>query len=196
MARLLLAFAAALGLGATARQSFAQAEKGNPVVIMETSKGTIKIELFEDKAPITVKNFLAYVDDKHYDGTIYHRVIKDFMIQGGGFDADMKQKKTKEPITNESGNGLMNTRGTIAMARTGDPNSATSQFFINTVDNEFLNKAKSRDGVGYCVFGRVVEGMDVVDKIRAVATGRDPKTGMSDVPTETVTIKSVKKAEK
>jgi cyclophilin family peptidyl-prolyl cis-trans isomerase len=195
MARLLLALAAALGLGATATHSFAQA-KGNPMVVMETSMGTIKIELFADKAPITVKNFLSYVDDKHYDGTIYHRVIKDFMIQGGGFDADMKQKKTKPPITNESGNGLMNSRGTIAMARTGDPDSATSQFFINTVDNDFLNKAKARDGVGYCVFGRVVEGMDVVDKIRAVATGRDAKTGMSDVPTETVTIKSVKKAEK
>ena len=193
MSRLLLAFAAALGLGATATQSFAQA-KGNPMVVMETSMGTIKIELFEDKAPITVKNFLAYVDDKHYDGTIYHRVIKDFMIQGGGYDADMKQKKTKPAITNESGNGLMNTRGTLAMARTGDPNSATSQFFINTVDNDFLNKAKSRDGVGYCVFGKVVEGMDVVDKIRAVATGQ--KAGMSDVPNETVSIKSVKKAEK
>lgn len=194
MARLLLALAAALGLGATATHTFAQAAKGNPVVVMETSMGTIKIELFADKAPITVKNFLAYVDDKHYDGTIYHRVIKDFMIQGGGFDAEMKQKKTKPPITNESGNGLMNTRGTLAMARTGDPDSATSQFFINTVDNAFLDKAKSRDGVGYCVFGRVVEGMDVVDKIRAVATGQ--KAGMSDVPTETVTIKSVKKADK
>lgn len=193
MARILLALAAALGLGATATQSFAQA-KGNPMVVMETSMGTIKIELFADKAPITVKNFLSYVEDKHYDGTIYHRVIKDFMIQGGGFDADMKQKKTKAPITNESGNGLMNTRGTLAMARTGDPDSATSQFFINTVDNGFLDKAKARDGVGYCVFGRVVEGMDVVDKIRAVATGQ--KAGMSDVPSDTVSIKSVKKADK
>ena len=164
------------------------------MVVMETSMGTIKIELFADKAPISVKNFLSYVDDKHYDGTIYHRVIKDFMIQGGGFDADMKQKKTKAAITNESGNGLANTRGTLAMARTSDPDSATSQFFINTVDNGFLDKAKSRDGVGYCVFGRVVEGMDVVDKIRAVATGQ--KAGMTDVPNETVTIKSVKKAEK
>lgn len=194
MSRILLVIAAAIGFAAAssaAEQTKPAAGSGN-MVIMETSLGTIKIELFADKAPVTVKNFLSYVDDKHYDGTIYHRVIKGFMIQGGGFDVDMKQKKTKDPIENESSNGLKNTRGTLAMARTAVPNSATSQFFINTVDNGFLDKAEARDGVGYCVFGKVVEGMDVVDKIRAVQTGN--KQGMSDVPTDPVLIKSVKRA--
>ena len=192
MTRLLLALTATFGLAAAA---FAQPKAGSDtMVVMETSHGTIKIELFADKAPISVKNFLSYVDDKHYDGTIFHRVIKDFMVQGGGFDAEMKQKKTKAPIANESSNGLKNSRGTLAMARTSDPNSATSQFFINTVDNAFLDKAQSRDGVGYCVFGKVTEGMDIVDKIRAVATGTDRNSGMSDVPTVAVTINSVKRA--
>jgi cyclophilin family peptidyl-prolyl cis-trans isomerase len=167
----------------------------NPVVAIETSHGTIKLELFEDKAPITVKNFLSYVDDKHYDGTIFHRVIDGFMIQGGGFDKDMVQKKTKPAIKNESANGLKNDDGTVAMARTSDPDSATCQFFINTGNNNgFLNKAESRDGVGYCVFGKVTEGMDVVAKIKGVKTG--VKNGMKDVPTETVEIKSVRKVEK
>ncbi|MFO0936111.1 MAG: peptidylprolyl isomerase [Gemmataceae bacterium] len=192
MSRVLLAIAAAIGFFSMTASAQAQQVKGNPMVTMETSMGTIKIELFADKAPITVKNFLAYVEDKHYDGTIFHRVIKDFMIQGGGFDADMNQKKTKPAIVNESTNGLQNTRGTLAMARTNDPDSATSQFFINTVDNAFLNR--SDRGAGYCVFGRVVEGMDVVDKIRASKTGS--KKGMQDVPTETVTIKSARKADK
>ena len=192
MSRILLVLVAAIGFAAAATAGQPKPAAGSDnMVVMETSMGTIKIELFADKAPITVKNFLAYVDDKHYDGTIYHRVIKDFMIQGGGFDAEMTQKKTKPPIINESANALMNTRGTLAMARTGDPDSATSQFFINTVDNAFLNK--SGNNAGYCVFARVVEGMDVVDKIRAVATGKDKKTGMGDVPTELVTIKSVKR---
>jgi peptidyl-prolyl cis-trans isomerase B (cyclophilin B) len=166
------------------------ARAANPVVVMETSKGTIKIELFEDKAPVTVKNFLGYVDDKFYDGTIFHRIIPTFMIQGGGFEPGLKQKKTKEAIKNESSNGLSNKLGTIAMARTSDPDSATAQFYINVVDNDFLDKAKAKDGVGYCVFGKVIEGMDVVDKIK------DVKTGARDVPVEDVTIKSVRRADK
>ena len=166
------------------------AEEKNPVVIMETSMGKIRIELNKDKAPITVKNFLSYVDDKHYDGLIFHRVISTFMIQGGGFEPGMKEKKNKDPIKNESSNGLSNKRGTIAMARTDAPNSATSQFYINVGDNDGLDKANYRDGVGYCVFGKVIEGMDVVDKIKAVKTGR--RGGHGDVPVEDVTIKSVR----
>ncbi|MBA4066491.1 MAG: cyclophilin [Isosphaera sp.] len=168
------------------------ARAANPVVVMETSLGTVKIELFEDKAPVTVKNFLGYVEDKHYDGLIFHRVIKDFMVQGGGFEPGMKQKKTKDPIKNEADNGLTNQRGTIAMARTRVADSATSQFFINVVDNKMLDRANTADKVGYCVFGRVVEGMDVVDKIRAVKTGE--KEGFDDVPVEDVVIKSVRLA--
>lgn len=157
----------------------------NPVVVMETSKGTITIELNPEKAPITVKNFLEYVEAKHYDGLTFHRVIPTFMIQGGGYDADQKQRKTRDPIKNESGNGLKNDRGSIAMARTNVLDSATSQFFINVVDNGFLDTNK------YCVFGRVIDGMDVVDAIRKVETG--PK-GMfpQDVPQETVLIKSAR----
>jgi cyclophilin family peptidyl-prolyl cis-trans isomerase len=170
------------------------AQAANPVVIMETSMGTIKIELFAEKAPITVKNFLSYVEDKHYDGLIFHRVISNFMIQGGGYDKELGEKKTKDPIKNESSNGLKNDRGTLAMARTNQPNSATSQFFINVKDNAFLNKDEAQDGVGYCVFGRVIEGMDVVDKIRNVKTGAK---GMfrTDAPQEDIVIKSVKKAD-
>jgi cyclophilin family peptidyl-prolyl cis-trans isomerase len=166
------------------------AQGANPVVIMETSLGTIKIELFEDKSPVTVKNFLTYVDDKHYDGTIFHRVKDTFMIQGGGFDADGKEKKSREPIKNEASNGLSNKKGTLAMARTMDPDSATAQFFVNTVDNNFLDK---NDGsAGYCVFGKVIEGMDIVDKIKSVKT---VKGRLSDwQPVETVTIKSVRRA--
>jgi cyclophilin family peptidyl-prolyl cis-trans isomerase len=166
------------------------ARAANPVVVMETSMGTIKIELFEDKAPITVKNFLSYVEDKHYDGLIFHRVIPTFMIQGGGMEPGMKEKKTKEPIKNEAGNQLPNNRGTIAMARTNQADSATSQFFINVKDNKALDRAMSRDGVGYCVFGRVIEGMDVVDKIKDVKTAS--KMGHDDVPVEDVVIKSVR----
>ena len=168
-------------------------------MLIETSLGNIKVELAEDKAPVTVKNFLSYADDKHYDNTIFHRVIgkentpdqHDFMIQGGGFDKDMNQKKTKEPIKNESSNGLSNVKYTIAMARTGDPNIATSQFYINVGDNTFLDKAIARDGVGYCVFGKVIEGNDVVDKIKAVPTG--VKGGMPNVPVEPVIIKTIKR---
>jgi len=163
----------------------------NPVVAMETSMGTIKIELDEAKAPISVKNFLGYVKDKHYDGTIFHRVIDGFMIQGGGFEPGMKQKKTKEPIKNESNNGLSNSKYTIAMARTSDPDSATAQFYINVKDNKGLDGSNSR--AGYAVFGKVIEGMDVVDKIKGVKTGT--KAGHSDVPLEDVVIKSVKLVE-
>ena len=154
-------------------------------MILKTSKGEITIELDEKAAPITVKNFLSYVEDGFYDGTVFHRVIKKFMIQGGGFTADMNQKPTRDPIPLEARNGLKNDRGTIAMARTGNPNSATSQFFINVVNNSMLN-APSPDGYGYAVFGRVVSGMDVVDKIRAVSTGN--KGPHQNVPTSPITI--------
>jgi cyclophilin family peptidyl-prolyl cis-trans isomerase len=162
----------------------------NPLILMDTSAGPIKIELFDKEAPTTVKNFLQYVEDKHYDGTIFHRVIDNFMIQGGGMEPGMKEKKTREPIKNESGNNLSNKRGTLAMARTSEPDSATAQFFVNVVDNDFLDKAKARDKVGYCVFGRVVEGMDIVDKIRKVKTGS--KGAYKDVPLEDIVIKSVR----
>ena len=166
------------------------ARAANPVVVVETNMGSFKIELFEDKAPGTVKNFLQYADDKHYDGTIFHRVIPTFMIQGGGFEPGMKEKKSRDPIKNESSNGLSNLKGTIAMARTGEPNSATAQWYVNVKDNTFLDKAKAADGVGYCVFGRVIEGLDVVDKIKAVDT--DTVKSFENVPTKDVVIKSVK----
>jgi len=171
------------------------AQAANPIVLLDTSMGPIKVELYEDKAPITVKNFLSYVDKKHYDGKVFHRVIENFMIQGGGFDKDLKEHKTDPPIKNEAGNGLKNERGTLAMARTGVVDSATSQFFINVKGNDFLNyKGPAREDFGYCVFGRVIDGMDVVDKIRKTKTG--PK-GMfeSDVPVEDVIIKSIKRAD-
>jgi peptidyl-prolyl cis-trans isomerase B (cyclophilin B) len=159
----------------------------NPKVLIETTNGNIVLELYADKAPETVKNFLTYVDDGFYNGTIFHRVIPNFMIQGGGFTADMKQKRTRPPIKNEADNGLKNDRGTIAMARTQDPNSATAQFFINSADNDFLNHTgKTPQGWGYAVFGRVVEGMEVVDAISAVKTGN---MGMhQDVPKTAVVI--------
>lgn len=166
------------------------AKAANPVVVMETSAGTVKIELFADKSPVTVKNFLAYVEDKHYDGLIFHRVIEDFMIQGGGFQPGLKEKKSKEPIKNESSNGLSNLRGTLAMARTSDPDSATAQFFVNVKDNKFLDGSASK--AGYAVFGRVTEGMDVIDKIKAVKTVT--RMGFKDVPDEDVTIKSIRVA--
>ena len=162
----------------------------NSTVVMQTSLGSLKIELFADKAPITVQNFLGYVADGFFDNTVFHRVIPGFMIQGGGFEAGMKQKATKAAIKNESANGLANQRGTLAMARTSDPHSATAQFFINAKDNAFLDKAKAQDGVGYCVFGKVVEGMDIVDKIEAVKTGN--RGGHGDVPLTDVVIQSVR----
>jgi cyclophilin family peptidyl-prolyl cis-trans isomerase len=170
------------------------ADDKKPVVVLDTSMGKIKIELDADKAPGTVKNFLAYVDDKFYDGTIFHRVIPNFMIQGGGMESGLKEKKTKEAIKNESTNGLENKRGTIAMARTPEPDSATAQFFINLKDNAFLDRANAKDKVGYCVFGKVIDGMDVVDKIAKVQTGRSG--GHQDVPVEEVTVKSIRRAEK
>ena len=163
----------------------------NPKVEMETSKGKMVIELFPDKAPETVKNFLNYVETKYYDGTIFHRVIPKFMIQGGGFNSAMKQKSAGAPIKNEADNGLKNDRGTIAMARTGDPHSATAQFFINSVNNDFLNhKSKTQQGWGYVVFGKVIAGMDIIDAISAsktVTRGR-----FRDVPAETIEIISAR----
>ncbi len=159
------------------------------MVLMSTSLGDIKIELYEKEAPETVKNFLSYANDKFYDGTVFHRVIAGFMIQGGGFTENMEQKPTKPPIKNEAGNGLKNDTYTLAMARTSVPDSATSQFFINAKNNDFLNRDKSQDGVGYTVFGKVIDGTDVVKKIEQVQTGR--KGMYSDVPVETVVIKSV-----
>ncbi len=161
---------------------------GSVMVKLETGKGDIVLELNRKAAPVTVANFLTYVKEGFYDGTIFHRVIPNFMIQGGGFTADMKQKKTREPIVNEANNGLKNDRGTIAMARTNNPDSATSQFFINHKDNTFLNYA-GKGKPGYAVFGKVVEGMKVVDAIAAVKTTR--KGRFSDVPAESVVIKSV-----
>ena len=162
-----------------------------PVVVIKTSLGDIKVELNEEKAPITVKNFLSYVDGGFYDGTIFHRVIENFMIQGGGFTKDMREKPTKAPIKNEAANGLKNDIGTIAMARTGVVDSATSQFFINVANSGFLNhRDTTPGGYGYAVFGKVTEGMDVVDKIKKVRT--TTQSGMQDVPVEPVLILSIK----
>ena len=165
----------------------------SPQVRLDTSLGTITLELAEDQAPKTVENFLGYVREGFYDGTIFHRVIDGFMIQGGGFTADFQQKETRPPIRNEADNGLKNQRGTIAMARTGDPHSATAQFFINVQDNPALDyRASTPQGWGYAVFGKVVDGMDVVDQIRQVPTGAGGPGGrFSDVPTSPVIIKSV-----
>lgn len=161
---------------------------------LATSMGDIVVELDRTKAPKTVENFLQYVQAGHYDGTVFHRVIDNFMIQGGGMSADMKEKSTREPIPLESRNGLKNLRGTVAMARTMVPDSATAQFFVNLKDNAFLDQSNARDGNGYAVFGRVVEGMDVIDKIRSVKTG--DKGGHQNVPVEPVTIRKATMAEK
>ncbi len=159
------------------------------MIKLQTNFGDITLELDADKAPETVKNFLAYVESGHYDGTIFHRVIDGFMIQGGGFTPDMQQKPTQAPVKNEADNGLKNARYTIAMARTNDPHSATAQFFINVSDNAFLDfKSPTGNGWGYCVFGKVVEGSDVVDRIKDVPTGN--KGFHQDVPTESVIIES------
>ena len=185
----------------------------NPIVVIETNHGNIKVELFQDKAPITVKNFLGYVDDKFYDGTIFHRVIATFMVQGGGFTEDFRkattpeearktQKKTKDQIKNEAENGLKNVRGTLAMARTGVVDSATSQFFISVKDNDSLDhRGPAQRDFGYCVFGRVIEGMDVVDKIKGVNVIKEfiksgPDVVFGDVPETSVVIKSIKRVEK
>ena len=165
-----------------------------PNVVIETDQGNIEIELDEAKAPKSVANFLQYVDSKHYDGTIFHRVIKGFMAQGGGYDDKYEKRPTKEPVENEADNGLKNTRGTVAMARTSDPHSATAQWFVNVVDNDFLDhKEKSGSGWGYTVFGKVVNGMDVVDKIVAVDTGAAGPF-QKDAPKTPILIKSAKRA--
>ena len=167
----------------------------NPVVIMETNKGVIKIELWADKAPVSVENFLRYTDNNYFDGLIFHRVIPGFMIQGGGFSPDLVQKSTYEEIKNEATAALSNNRGTLTMARTNVVDSATSQFFINLADNDFLNHTdETPRGFGYAVFGQVIEGMDVVDMIAAVATGPG-KGGHQNVPTEPVIITSAKRQE-
>jgi len=182
--------AAAAALATLALTSTARAEGKNPMVLMSTSLGDIKIELDAEKAPVTVQNFLTYVNDKFYDGTVFHRVIPNFMIQGGGFDAAMQQKPTKATIKNEAGNGLKNTTGTLAMARTNVVDSATAQFFINVKDNAFLDhKNETPAGFGYAVFGKVVTGMDVVRKIEQVQTAT--KGGHENVPVEPVVIKSI-----
>jgi cyclophilin family peptidyl-prolyl cis-trans isomerase len=196
----------ALSLLATAACSDANAETKNPVVVMDTSMGTIKIELFADKAPITVKNFLTYVDEKHYDGTTFHRVMPTFMIQGGGFtpglteaksedDVKALEKKTHDPIKNEASNGLHNEVGTIAMARTKEADSATGQFFINVEDNSRNLGPGGVSPDGYAVFGKVIDGMDVVNKIKKVETTTIP-VGMPNVPKKDVIIKSVRREEK
>ncbi len=168
--------------------TMSSANAANPVVVIDTNKGKIEIELFQDKCPISTANLLKYVDNKHYDGLVFHRVINGFMIQGGGMTADMKEKQTLPPIKNEAASsGMKNDRGTIAMARTSVPDSATCQFFINLKDNDFLNA--SPGNAGYAAFGKVVAGMDVVDAIATVKTGS--KGFHQDVPVEAVTIKSV-----
>ena len=188
MRRLLLTLALMLPLAVSAETA--------PRVALETTEGTLVIELYPDKAPATVANFLQYVDDGFYDGTVFHRVIPRFMIQGGGFTRDYRQKETREPVANEADNGLRNERGTLAMARTSDPHSATAQFFINTVNNTNLNhRGKNPAGWGYAVFGKVVEGMDVVDRISALPTGRGTLNGMpaGDVPNRPVEIRSAQR---
>ncbi len=179
-----------LGLALMAATAAPVVAADNPTIVVETSMGSFEIELFADKAPLTTTNILGYVDDKFYDGLIVHRVIPTFMVQMGGLDAKLKTKDTKEKIKNESTNGLSNKRGTVAMARTNVADSATSQFFVNVVDNDFLDKANARDEVGYCVFGKVTKGMDIVDKIKDVKT--ETRGGTPNVPTEDVTIKSVR----
>lgn len=169
--------------------AFTNAAASNPKVLMKTTKGNITIELYPDKAPLSVENFLSYVNESFYDGTIFHRVIKGFMIQGGGYTVDFQEKPTKAPIQNEAKNGLENKRGTLAMARMGEPHTATSQFYINHVDNPGLDHGQASDGWGYCVFGKVIDGLDVVDAIAnsPVMT----KYNMRDVPRETIQILSV-----
>ena len=167
----------------------AEEQNRNPQVRLKTNKGDITLTLYEGKAPETVANFLSYVKEGHYDGTVFHRVITDFMIQGGGHLPDLSEIATESPVVNESNNGLSNKKGTIAMARTSDPHSATSQFFINLKDNDFLDKKNAPDNYGYCVFGEVTNGIDIVEKIGESQTGRN---GMyDDVPMETVLIEKV-----
>jgi len=187
MRRLLASAATLLILFGTAPAAFAD----NPKLRIETTRGPITVELYPDQAPITVENFLAYVDAGFYNGTVFHRVIEHFMIQGGGFDEKMRKKTTRAPIRNEAGNGLKNNRGTLAMARTMEPHSATAQFFINHKGNGFLNhKSKDRRGWGYAVFGKVTDGMEVVDEIAATPTGSGGPFS-KDVPQEAVVIEKI-----
>lgn len=185
-ALLMLSF---LSSNSWAQDDTSQDKKGKTVIEFKTNVGDFKVELFTKEAPISSENFLQYAKDGFYEGTIFHRVIDGFMIQGGGFDKNLNQKKTRAAIKNEAGNGLKNDKYTLAMARTSVPDSATSQFFINTTDNGFLNREEAQDGVGYAVFGRVIEGQDVIDKIGKVATGT--QAGMRDVPREAVVIEAV-----
>ncbi len=167
--------------------------RGMPNVLIETDQGDFEIELDEQKAPKSVANFLSYVDAKHYDGTIFHRVIKGFMVQGGGYDTSYEKRAVRDPVSNEADNGLKNTRGTVAMARTSDPHSATAQFFVNVVDNGFLDHTdKSQAGWGYTVFGKVVKGMDVVDKIVGAPTGPAGPFA-KDAPQKPIVIKAAKR---
>jgi len=184
---LVIAMITVLSIGVSG-MSFGTANAGeNPVVVMQTSFGDITIELYPDKAPKTVENFLWYVDNKFYNGLIFHRVISNFMIQGGGFTPEMNKKQANAPIKNEANNGLSNAKGTIAMARTGEPHSATAQFFINVKDNKGLDfKSETPQGWGYCVFGEVIDGMDVVEEIRQVKTTN--REGYQDVPEVPVVI--------
>lgn len=188
-----LAFAVSLAGGVAAQEKAAestQEKAGNPMVLMKTNMGSIKIELFEKEAPLTVKNFLNYVDKKFYEGTTFHRIVPGFVIQGGGFDKDMMKKATLEPIKNEATNGLKNLKGTLSMARTSDINSATSQFFVNLKDNAALDHTDvTSRGYGYAVFGKVVEGMEIVEKIAKAKT--TIKAGMKDVPEKPIIIESV-----
>ena len=168
------------------------ADAANPLVELRTSAGAVVIELYPDKAPLTVDNFLKYVKDRHYDGTVFHRVIPGFMIQGGGFGPDFSERPARKPVRNEAANGLKNDTGTIAMARTPDPHSATAQFFINVADNDSLNfRFPTQEGYGYCVFGKVVKGMDVVNRIVKVQTGPGP-AGHQNVPVKPVIIESAR----
>ncbi len=175
----------------TAQDQTQGQSSANPTAILHTSRGDIRLELFADRSPLSVENFIRYAEDGYYDGTIFHRVISHFMIQGGGFTEELEKKPTREPITNEANNGVSNQRGTIAMARTNDPHSATSQFFINVQDNINLNHVAKSDSRswGYTAFGQVTEGMDVVDDIRFAQTSN--RQGMGDVPNITIVIKSV-----
>jgi cyclophilin family peptidyl-prolyl cis-trans isomerase len=173
--------------------TFTNAAAANPKVLIKTSKGDITIELYQDKDPLSVENFLSYVDEKFYDGTIFHRVMKGFMIQAGGYTADFREKSARGPIQNEAKNGLKNKRGTLAMARMPEPHTATCQFFINHVDNPGLDYGQCADGWGYAVFGKVIQGMDVVDAIANSPTMT--KNGMQNVPRETIQILSITRLE-
>ena len=190
--KLLLATVLGCLIFSTAISADSGKDSKSSIVTIKTSMGDIKVKLFDQEAPESVRNFLKYAADGHYNNTIFHRVIKGFMIQGGGFDTSFNQKKTRSPVKNEANNKISNKRGTLAMARTSDPHSATAQFFINTVDNNFLDFTAANDQqYGYCVFGKVIEGMDVVDKIAEVSTRF--KNGQQDVPVENVVILEVVK---